>query len=177
VAHSTLTPILGSWIKDTQHSAFIFWYALNSSMAGLLPNLQVANPPSSDIPKLLLTKIYIPSLLPWTQLGTLSPGSYMAAKLCPTPSLAWHHLSSTLSWHGRSPSFFLLPWSLALNLKSLNSVYPAQPLTAGNFIYQSKPTGGRVPQCLTSRCGDFGTILGTQINIIQAALDQTHYKP
>jgi hypothetical protein len=26
---------------------------------------------------------------------------------------------------------------------------PAQPLATGNFIYQSKPTGGRVPQHLT----------------------------
>jgi hypothetical protein len=25
-------------------------------------------------------------------------------------------------------------------------------LATGNFIYQSKPTGGRVPQCLTCEC-------------------------
>jgi hypothetical protein len=52
----------------THTHIFILLYALDSSIAGPLPNLHVADVPSSDIPKLLLTKIYIPSLLPQTQI-------------------------------------------------------------------------------------------------------------
>lgn len=48
------------------HIAFIFLYASNSSVSGTLPNLHVAKLLSSHIPKLFLTKTYIPSWLPQT---------------------------------------------------------------------------------------------------------------
>ena len=40
------------------------------------------------------------------------------------------------------------------NLKSPPFVCPSQPLTAAIFIYQSEPTGGKVPLCRTSILGD-----------------------
>jgi hypothetical protein len=79
-------------------------------MAGPLPDLHKANPPPSDIPKLLLTKSYLLSLLPWTQsrspLGPLYPGSYMVAMLS-VPYLLKHCISPLplLAWW----TFFLLP--------------------------------------------------------------------
>ena len=85
-------------------------------MAGLLPNIHMANPPPSDIPKFVLTKIYISSLQPRAQsgspLGPLSPGFYMVAML------SLHTFSAMLSFlaysqHGRSPSSFFLLLSIA----------------------------------------------------------------
>jgi hypothetical protein len=38
------------------------------------------------------------------------------------------------------------------NPKSPTCVFPAQPLAAGNFIYQAKPTGDRFPRWLVYVC-------------------------
>jgi hypothetical protein len=74
-------------------------------MTGLLPDLHMVNPPPSDIPKLLLTKIYFlpccPALSRAALWKLLSPGSYMEAgyALCPSHSQAWQisYASSSLS--------------------------------------------------------------------------------
>jgi hypothetical protein len=65
---------------------------------------------------------------------------------------------------------------LLRNLKSPASVCPAQPLAASNFSYHSEPTGGSVPQYLKCEVWILvQTILGTQINIIQAVTHSCHY--
>jgi len=75
------------------HTSFIFFHAFNSSVARPFSILQVAKLSPTDIPTLLFAKIYIPSFLPWTPLGS-SPGSaYSHALLCQMllcpESLSW----------------------------------------------------------------------------------------
>ena len=138
-------------------------------MAGILPNVHVANPPSSNNPELSFTTFYILPWLPWTQLGSLlgqhNSGSYMdSMPSCPIPSQVWCLPFLLLpAWQ---ITFFFLPSSVHCPgiLKAV--CLPAQPLSTGNFIYQSKPTGVRVPKCLVCRCANSCAILGTQINII-----------
>lgn len=72
------------------HKAFIFSYALNSSMTGPLPSLYVANLRPLNIPKLLLTKIYNLSLS-GALLGLFFPGSSIAVVLS-VPYLLWRCL-------------------------------------------------------------------------------------
>ena len=98
-------------------------------MAGPLPNLHLGpiNLPLI-FPKLLLTKSYTPSLLPWTQsgssFGSLSPGPYMAAML------------SVLLRHSVSPLLMLLPawlissFFLSLSLLPLNPKSPTSVCSA-----------------------------------------------
>lgn len=92
-------------------------------MAGLLLKHHMANPHPFDIPRFLLTKIYIRSQWLGTQsgnpLGSWSPGFYMVAML-PLPYLL--RLSFLfLSQHGRSPSSsFFSP--LLKNSKNPSSV-------------------------------------------------------
>jgi len=62
-------------------SLYIF-YAFNSSMARPLPNLRLAKLSPTDIPTLLFAKIYIPSFLPWTPLGSYLGSAYSHALLC-----------------------------------------------------------------------------------------------
>ena len=66
-------------------------------------------------------------------------------------------LSSTILRHGVSPLLLLAWWTSSFlhplclkpgNPKSPASICSAQSLVAGIFIYQSEPTGGRVPQFL-----------------------------
>ena len=71
------------------------------------------------------------------------------------------------------PSSFLSPFPR--NPKSPASVCPAQPLATSNFIYQSTLNGVRAPQVCMGHVY-LCAIWGTQINILQVALDQTHYK-
>jgi len=83
------------------HTAFLFFYAFNSSMARPLPNLQVAKLSHTDIPTLLFAKIYITSFLPWTPLGS-SPGpAYSHPLLCQLllcpESLSWRFSMSSSS--------------------------------------------------------------------------------
>jgi len=135
----------------------------------------MANPFFSNVPKPLITKIYIPSVLPWTELGNPSEG-------CSPPDRTWWLCFSGLAspflhllcaWWISSSFSFLGP--LTGNPKSPASVCPSEPLAASNFIYQSKPTEGRVAQRLLCGHVDPGVILEAQINIIKAELDQTHY--
>jgi hypothetical protein len=71
-----------------------------------------------------------------------------------------------------SPSFSFFPGLFPGNPKSLASVFSAHPLAAGNFIYQSKPTKGRVTQYLVLGYVDSLAILEIQINVLQATLDK-----
>ena len=109
-------------------------------MAGPLPNLHVANPTPLWYSRVIAYKnlyfIFATLDSVWGEgssymIGhTLSPA---ALNLDPFPFLAMAIL-------------FLCPGT------SKSRLYlPAQPLAAGNFIFQSKPTGGRDPQCLTCR--------------------------
>ena len=106
-------------------------------MVGSLLNLHEANTLPSDIPELLLTKTYIPSWLPQTQTCSLLRLCSLSGMLQPQ---TWWLLF--LSWHGSS----LLPAPPSVSclgiLKSCLCL-PAQ-LATGNFIYQSKPTWGRL---------------------------------
>lgn len=74
------------------------------------------------------------------------------------PSLAWQ--------------LYLLPPPFVPCPRILKSClcFPAQPLAGSNFIYQSKPIGGRVPHYLMCR---FPCNFGHPINTIQE-LDQIH---
>jgi hypothetical protein len=113
-------------------------------MAGPLPNLHVANPPPSDNPDLILRKSYIPPRLPWTRDASLLGRDPLAPPWQPCSlSLTFSDLASLLPSPSPSPS--------PGNPKSPDSVCPAQPSATSNFIYQSEPTGDRVPQCLTCR--------------------------
>jgi len=83
------------------HTAFIFFYAFNSSMERPLPNLHVAKLSPTYIPTLLFAKIYIPSFLPWTPLGSSSGSAYSRAPLCQLllypESLSWRISMSSSS--------------------------------------------------------------------------------
>lgn len=112
-----------------------------------------------DIPKLLLTKIYI----------------YLC---CPGPRhvVLLRSLSGMTSWfsifqHGGS----LSPSSPCTSPRILKVpplyTLPSHWLSA--FVDKSEPTVGRVPQCLM--CGDTANkFLRNMISIIQAALNQSH---
>ena len=114
-------------------------------MAGPLQDLHVAN----TSPLIFLSYYLLKSIFhfccprsngdggaPW---GRSSPDSYMWAMfsllhlsgLVFTPFLAWWLCLFFLLWY---PCPGILKSCLCL---------PTQPLAAGNFIYQSKPTGGR----------------------------------
>lgn len=124
---TTLPNVLGSQIKDI-HTAFIFWYALISSMFGLLPNLHVVNQCDTDTPKLLLNKSYILSWLFWTQ------SDVQVGHTLPAPSQAGY--ASTLLRHdgSHSPSLQDLPLFILCPLGILK-VLPLSALTVGIFIY------------------------------------------
>jgi hypothetical protein len=90
-------------------------------MVGPLFYLHVANPPP-DIPKLLLTKLYIPSLLPETLLGhdpQLQHGGYVLCLL---------HASGVVSLllprhcGALSPFFFLGPFPEILKVPHVSSL-------------------------------------------------------
>lgn len=74
---------LCSWVKDT-HRAFIFWYALSSTIVGPLSNLHVVYLTPANNSELLLTKLYTLCRLPWAQraawlgrsLGLTLPGLF-----------------------------------------------------------------------------------------------------
>jgi hypothetical protein len=140
-------------------------------MVGPLPNLHVANPSPSDIPTLLLTKIYIPSLLPSTQSGNplelLFPSSYMAAMhaLCPKSFQLWHF--SSFSQYGRSPIFFPSlsgPWLRILNVLPLSAL-PSHWLLANLFTNQNQLGTGSLSALNVGMWIHAQIILGTQINI------------
>jgi hypothetical protein len=81
-------------------------------MAGKLPNLHMANTSPSDIPELLLTIIYIPSLLPSTLSASPRPG------FLPLPSYVIGILS-LLQLSGLDLAPFLAVLSLPLLLSPL----------------------------------------------------------
>jgi hypothetical protein len=135
-------------------------------MAGSLPNFHIAISSSLILLNYLLTKIYSPFLLSWTQLvGSLGPLF---------PALTWlcaflQQLSSLvllLPWHGGTKSFFPR-FSCPGNLKSCLCL-AAQPLAANNLIYQPEPAGSRALQCLT-----YGILMQFPNNIMQA-INQVH---
>ena len=134
-----------------------------------LPNLHMANSPSPDIPKLLLTTFYIPSLLPWTQLdsplGLRCSGSYTVSMLS-VPYLLRHGVFSlfVLAWPISSFFLCLSPG----NPKSPTSVYPVQPLylLATVFTNQNQTGTGSLSVLHPNMQILLKTILPTQINII-----------
>ena len=69
-------------------------------------------------------------------------------------------------------SFPFLPQSFAWESKKSHLCLPDQPLAACNFIYQVKPTGGRVPSVSCESSVDSHPIFETQMNIVQTALDK-----
>lgn len=110
-------------------------------MAGPLPK-----PYAVNNPELSLMKFYILPWLPWTLWATLSLHDGYAALPCP---LLMHGVSSPphIMLQSEWLSFFLLPLSIP-SLEILN-VPPLPALSTVTFIYQSAPTGDRVPQCLS----------------------------
>lgn len=106
------------------HTAFIFWYTLNISKTGPLPNLHMSNPLPPIFQSYYLL-IYVPPVLPWSQsfspLELLSPNSSTAV------------LSHTFSDMVSSPSmvdlsFLLLTPFLTLGILKVPPLSPAQPL-------------------------------------------------
>lgn len=112
----------------------------------------------SDAPKLVLTKIWIPSRDPrlhgglGAALPQLLPGCTLSLPL-PSPQ-APSSCFAVMEILNLSSSCGSLVWK---NLKSCPCL-PVQPLAAGNFIYQLEPAGGRGPQHLTHRCVNSGVI-------------------
>ena len=89
---------------NERHTHSLFFNALNSSIAGPLPNLYEVNPPPANNPKLLLTKLYILSWLSWVQRAT----QLDHALLVPSHG-GYISLSSTILRHDVSPLFHTLP--------------------------------------------------------------------
>ena len=87
-------------MKDI-HSAFAFWYALNSVRVGLPSNLHVVNLPPVDKPESLLTRFYILPWLPWSQRAALSQPLHGCPCL-PVPHSSGMASFLTFSWHGGS---------------------------------------------------------------------------
>jgi hypothetical protein len=80
-----------------------------------------------------------------------------------------------LAWRiSTSPSPFLVPCLGILKAPPLSAL-PSHWKLATLFTNQNQLGAGRVPQGLARRYVDSCSVLGIQINIIQAALDQTHY--
>ena len=133
-------------------------------MAAPLPNLHVVNPSSSDIPKLLgiYTRIYIPSLLPWTQ------SSIWWLAMLFVHHLLRHGVSST-SPGMVGPPFFPSPQA-QVNPKILPlSALPSHWLLASLLTNQNQ-LGARFLSVLrVDMWTPVETIWGIQINIIQAA--------
>ena len=92
----------------------------------------------SNIPEVLLTKIYILSFLPWTLLGS-SPAD---ASSCTYRSAGSPSYTFSRVWSFyvllMVESLFCLLGPFSGILKS-HLYLPAQPLVAGNFVDQSKP--------------------------------------
>jgi hypothetical protein len=115
-------------------------------MARPLPNLQMVDVHSSDIPQLLLTKIYISSLLPGTQ--TCSPLQLRSPAPAWWLSLCLLHLSGLvslfLSWYGGyiSSCSFLSP--LPKNPKVL-PLSPCPALGCQQLYLPVKTNSGQGP--------------------------------
>ena len=116
-------------------------------MAEPLPNLHVANLPSNT-PNSSFTKIYIPSLLRWTQSDS-PPGATLpwplsgAYALCPVPSQMWH-LGSPLTWQ-LSPSSCCGP--LPRNSRSPASVFLPSHWPRATLFTNQDQLGTGFPQC------------------------------
>jgi len=139
------------------HAACIFLYALNISRTGPLPHLHMANP-LSDIPKWLLTKLYILSLLPWTQttIPWLLHDSYV---LCPAPLRCGVLVLLLLAWWISPPP---LPVPSPGLLKALPlSALPSHWLLASLLTNQNQLWAGSLcVLCVgTLRTGFWGTWL------------------
>ena len=117
----------------------------------VLLNLHMANTLPYDIPDLILTKIYILSVLPFTFLssppkGSLSPCTYISTI---STSCTFPDWSVSYALVMADPySSLLSPFPEILKVPPL-SLCPA--ICPCNFISQSKPIGGRNLQWLTSR--------------------------
>jgi len=166
-----------SGILTEKHTQPYSQYASSSSMVGLHPSFHMAN----TSPPILLSYYLLKSIF----------------HLCyPRPNVcgdggggSWSHSSLALMWlvfslycsserwtlflsqHGNSKVSFLSRCPCPQILKS-QLCLTTQQLATGNFIYQSRPTGGRDHQHLT--CG-ISCNFGNLINIIQT-LNQIHHK-
>lgn len=139
-------------------------------------NLYVTNLPS-DIPSSSFTETY--SILA-ALAQTCSPPGPLPARPCRLCSLS----SASLGWVWRLSSFpsmaalSLLPPSLVSCLQILKILHLSPP---SPWLWQlylpTKINWSRVPQRFARRRADSRVILATQINILKAALGQTHYKP
>ena len=113
-------------------------------MAGPFPVRYIVNPSPFDLPKLLLTKLYIPTLLSFTQSGSpfratipwLLHGGYA---LYSSPSHGWYLL--TLPQHMPNLHLFLLISPQPVNHKTLSSSCPAQPLVVSIFLTSQNQPG------------------------------------
>ena len=116
-------------------------------MSEPLPNIHVAN----ASPLILLSYYLLKSIFHLCYLrpkgrgtGAILPGSYMIVR-CSLLQLS--SLIFLFPHHGGTKSF--CPWFPCLGKLKSCLCLPTQPLVTGNFIYQSNPTGGRVPQSYT----------------------------
>ena len=129
-------------------------------MVGPLPNFHMANLSPSNIPELLLTKFYISTLLPCTwsdsALGTALPA----------PSLTWRLCSLFHTFSCMTP-FFLFPFPGIPKVLPLSAL-PSHWLLETLFTNQNQLGAGSFRVLNEDMWIVVQTILGTQINIIQA---------
>ena len=121
-------------------------------MVRQIPNIDMANPPPSDIPKSLLTTIYIPTLLPWTKLGSplepLFPCSYLVAMFS-VLHLLRHGVSSPPSVLAWWLSFFFL---LSVPSPGILKVLPLSALLSHWLLHLYLPEAGSLTVLYVGFC-------------------------